>query len=130
MDKSINFPFKCYLKDKFTSFLLDNTDKLKENLDDYRKRNVNDISEIIYGANNNIELGQFIKDEIIIKSFKICGITKDMTGGEDYLFNGLDVINKHTILHKKRLANNENNTTTFRYVRRNESDSFSKILIF
>ena len=24
LDRSINFPFKCYLKDKFTSFLLNN----------------------------------------------------------------------------------------------------------
>ena len=47
MDRSINFQFKCYLKDKFTSFLLDNTDKIKENLDDCRKRIVKDISEII-----------------------------------------------------------------------------------
>ena len=93
LDRSINFPFKCYLKDKFTSFLLDNTDKIKENLDDCRKRIVKDISEIIYGSNNNIELGQFIKDEVIIKSFKICGITNDMTGDEDYLFDGFDVIN-------------------------------------
>ena len=118
LDRSINFPFKCYLKDKFTSFLLDNTDKIKENLDDCRKRIVKDISEIIYGSNNNIEL--------IIKSFKICGITNDMTGDEDYLFDGFDVINKLTISHKKRLVNNGNNTTTLRYVRRNESDSSSE----
>ena len=30
LDRSINFPFKYYLKDKLTSFLLDNTDKIKE----------------------------------------------------------------------------------------------------
>ena len=122
LDRSINFPFKCYLKDKFTSFLLDNTDKIKENLDDCRKRIVKDISEIIYGSNNNIELGKVIKDEVIIKSFQICGITNDMTGDEDYLFDGFDVINKLTISHKKRLVNNGNNTTTFRYVRRKESE--------
>ena len=49
-----------------------------------------------------------------------------MTGDEDYLFDGFDVINKLTISHKKRLVNNGNNTTTLRYVRRNESDSSSE----
>ena len=48
-----------------------------------------------------------------------------MTGDEDYLFDGFDVINKLTIIHKKRLANNGNNTS-FRYIRRNESDSSSE----
>ena len=31
LDRSINFPFKCYLKDKFTSFFSVNKDKIKKN---------------------------------------------------------------------------------------------------
>ena len=53
LDRSINFPFKYYLKDKFTSFLLDNKDKINEKIDECRKKIVKDISEIIYGTNNN-----------------------------------------------------------------------------
>ena len=91
----------------------------------FRKRIVKDISEITYGTNNNSELGQYIRDEIIIKFFKICGITNEQTVDEDYLFDGFDVINKPTIIHEKRLSNNGNNTY-FRYIRRNESDSSSQ----
>ena len=39
LDRSINFPFKCYLKDMFTSFLLDNKDKIKEKIDEFQKKN-------------------------------------------------------------------------------------------
>ena len=53
------------------------------------------------------------------------GITNDMTGDEYYLFDGFDVINKLTIIHEKRLSNNGNNAS-FRYIRRNESDSSSE----
>ena len=69
LDRSINFPFKCYLKDKFTSFLLDNKDKIKMKIDECRKRIIKDIYEIIYGNNNNIVLGHVIKDKVIIKYF-------------------------------------------------------------
>ena len=34
LDRSINLPFKCYLKDKFTSFLLANKDIINEKIDD------------------------------------------------------------------------------------------------
>ena len=29
LDRSINFPFKCYWKDKFTEFLLNNKEKYR-----------------------------------------------------------------------------------------------------
>ena len=84
LDRSINFPFKCYLKDIFTSFMLANKELSKEKIDDCRKRIVKDIIEIINNANNNKQLAESIRKEIIIKSFKICGITNDMSGDEDY----------------------------------------------
>ena len=37
LDSSIRFPFKSYLKEKFTEFLLDNKDIFKERLDECRK---------------------------------------------------------------------------------------------
>ena len=66
--------------------MLDNKDKIKKKIDEFRKRIIKDIYEIIYGTNKNIKLGQVIKDKVIIKSFKIWGITNDMAGYEDYLF--------------------------------------------
>ena len=70
LDRSVNFPFKCYLKDKFTSFLLANKDKFKEKIDDCPKRVIKDIYEIIYKTNDDKNIGHLIREEIIIKSFK------------------------------------------------------------
>ena len=62
LDRSINFPFKCYLKDKFTSFMLDNKELSKEKIDDCLKRIVKDIIEIINNANNNKSLAESIRN--------------------------------------------------------------------
>ena len=126
LDRSINFPFKCYLKDKFTSFLLANKDIINEKIDDCRKRVVKDIYEIIYKTNNDKNIGHLIREEIIIKSFKICGITNEMTGDEDYLFDGFDVINKLTLIKNRRTNDNGNKAQSSKYSRRNESDSSSE----
>ena len=126
LDRSINFPFKCYLKDKFTEYLLDNRDKFKESIEECRKRLIKNITEIINNTNvNNNEIGKFIRKDIIIKSFKICGITNAMSGDEDFLFDGFNVINQLTILKDRRL-NENNNTNYYRYQRRDESDSSSE----
>ena len=74
--------------------------------------------------NKNVT-GKIIRNEIIFKSFKICGITNEMTGDEDYLFDGYDVINKLTLLQEKRKNQNEKESL-YRYQRRNDSDSSSE----
>ena len=59
LDRPINFPFKCYLKDKF-----------KESIEECRKCLIKNITEIINNKNeNNNEIGKFIIKEIIIKIF-------------------------------------------------------------
>ena len=126
LDRSINFPFKCYLKDKFTDFLLNNKEKFKENIDECRKRLTKNIEEIVCNTNqNNNVTRKIIRNEIIFKSFKICGITKEMTGDDDYLFDGFDVINKLTILQERRKNKNEN-LNFYRYQRREDSDNSSE----
>ena len=126
LDRSINYPFKCYLKDKFTEFLLNNKDKNKESKDECRKRLTKNISEIIYNTNqNHNDTGKIIRNVIIIKSFKICGITNEMIGDEDYLFDGFDVINKLTILQEK-IKNQNEKANLYRYQRRNDSDTSSE----
>ena len=62
LDRSINFPFKCYLKDKFTNFMLNNKELSKEKIDDCLKRIVKDIIEIINNANNNKSLAESIRN--------------------------------------------------------------------
>ena len=74
--------------------------------------------------NKNVT-GKIIRNEIIFKSFKICGITNEMTGDEEYLFDGYDVINKLTLLQEKRKYQNEKESL-YRYQRRNDSDSSSE----
>ena len=126
LDRSINFPFKCYLKDKFTEFLLDNKDIIKESIDECRKRLTKNISEIIDNTNENSnDIGMIIRKEIIIKSFKIRGITNEMTGNEDFIFDVFDVINKLTILQEKKM-NNKEIGNYYRFQRRQESDTSSE----
>ncbi len=52
--------------------------------------------------------------------------TKDMSGDEDYLFDGYDVINRLTFIKEYREGNNKNKIG-FRYSRRSEDDSSSEI---
>ena len=65
-----------------------------------RKRIVQDILEIWKGIdiNNNKE---YIPASLIIKSFKITGISNFNDGTEDYLFDGYDVINNLNILNEQ-----------------------------
>ena len=48
-----------------------------------------------------------------------------MSGDEDFLFDGFNVINQLTIMHDRRL-NENNNTNYYRYQRRDEGDSSSE----
>lgn len=64
--------------------MLTNKEISKEKIVDCRRRIVKDIFEIINNANNNNSLAESKREEIIIKLFKICGITNDMIGDEDY----------------------------------------------
>ena len=73
-----------------------------------------------------MNIGHLIREEIIIKSFKICGITNEMTGDEDYLFDGFDVINKLTLIQSRRTNDNGNKAQNSKCSRRNESDSSSE----
>lgn len=102
--QTIIFPFKGYLKDKFSEFLLDNKDIIKESINECRKRLTKNISEIIDNTNeNNNDIGNLIKKELIVKPFKVCGITNEMTGDEDFIFDGFDIINKLTILKERKM---------------------------
>ena len=64
--------------------MLTNKEISKEKIVDCRRRIVKDIFGIINNANNNNSLAESKREEIIIKLFKICGITNDMIGDEDY----------------------------------------------
>ena len=63
----INFPFRKYLKNRYSDFLLFEN-KVKENISESRKRILN--GEICY--NNSKEFNYI--ENIIIKDFKITGI--------------------------------------------------------
>ena len=114
------------MKDKFIEILLNNKVKIKESIDECRKTLTKNIAEIIFNINNNNNYyGKIIRNEIIIKFFKIYGITNELKGYEDYLFNGFDAINKLTILQEKRKNQNEK-AILHRYQRRNDSETFSE----
>ena len=53
LDRAINYPFKKYLKHKYTDFILANNNTVKETMMDARKRIVNHILEIWNGKNSN-----------------------------------------------------------------------------
>ena len=65
-----------------------------------RKRIVRDILEIWKGKNINNNK-EYIPASLIIKSFKITGISNSNDGTEDYLFDGYDVINNLNILNEQ-----------------------------
>jgi len=88
------------LKNKYTDYILKDNISKKETMTEARKRIVQDILEIWKGKdiNNNKE---YIPASLIIKSFKITGISNSNDGTEDYLFDGYDVINNLNILNEQ-----------------------------
>ena len=71
---------------------------------DARKRIVKDILDIWKGKdiNNNNE---YIPTSLIIKSFKITGISNSLDETEDYLFDGYEVINNMNIINEQKKEN-------------------------
>jgi len=92
LDKLINFPFKKYLKNKFTDFLLFDQNE-KENIYESRKRILRDIDDIWNNSKNEYE---YINKETVIKSFKVTGISNKLDGSEDAYFDGYNIINNLT----------------------------------
>lgn len=92
LDRMINFPFKKYLKAKYSEFLLFDTSK-EESLSEARQRIINDIADIWFKDSKDYN---YINKDMAIKSFKITGISNKLDGTEDYLFDGYDVINNLT----------------------------------
>ena len=89
LDRLINFPFKKYLKNKFTDFLLFEQNE-KENISESRKRILRDIDDI---WNNNKNEYEYINKENVIKSFKVTEISNQLDGSEDEYFDGYNIIN-------------------------------------
>ena len=126
LDRAINYPFKKYLKHKYTDFILANNNIVKEAMMDARKLIVNHILEIWNGKDSNNK--DYISPTLIKNSFKITGINKAIDGLEDYLFDGYDVINNFSkenenrkVILKSRDApnNNEDNNINSSYKNQN-----------
>ena len=73
--------------------------KKDESISDARKRILNDINEICYA--NTKEFSGVNKDNII-KSFKITGISNELDGSEEQIFDGYDIINKLNIIKEPK----------------------------
>ena len=93
LDRCINFPFKKYLKLKFSEFLI-NENNIKSSLDESRIRIINDILSVWNGYKDEINKEKYIENNLLEKSFKLVGITNKMDGSEDQLFDGFDIINQ------------------------------------
>ena len=102
----INNPFKKYLKTKYSEFLM-SENKKDESISDARKRILNNINEIWY-ANTKGFSG--VNKDNIIKSFKITGISNELNGTEDHIFDGYDIINKLNII-KERKTNSDSDSS-------------------
>ena len=89
LDRMINLPFKKYLKNKFTDYMLFEK-KDKENISDSRKRILKDINDV---WNNNVINNEYINKDKIFKFFKITWISNNFDGSEDDYFDGYNVIN-------------------------------------
>ena len=105
LDGCINFPFKKYLKFKYTKFLI-SKQKIKESLDESRKRIINNVIDIWNRYKDAINKENYIEKELIEKSFKIISITNDMDGNEYLLFDGFDFINQLADLKETIIDNN------------------------
>ena len=93
IERAINFSFKKYLKAKFTEFML-NEDIKKERLDEARIRIISDIVDVWNGYKDITIKNEYISKVLVIRSFKITGISNLMDGSEDDKFDGFDLINE------------------------------------
>ena len=107
LDKLINFPFKKYLKNKFTDFLLFDQNE-KENIYESRKRILRDIDDIWNNSKNEYE---YINKETVIKSFKVTGISNKLDGSEDAYFDGYNIINNLTENNEDRNSDDSSYNT-------------------
>ena len=73
-------------------------------ISELRENIISDIIKIWYGNKNNTE--EYIKKELGIKNFKICGISNNMEGLEDELLVGYQIILK--LLDDKDTINDVN----------------------
>ena len=89
LDRMINLPFKKYLKNKFTDYMLFEK-KDKEIFLIQGKRILKDINDV---WNNNVINNEYINKDKDIKSFKITGISNNLDGSEDDYFDGYNIIN-------------------------------------
>ena len=77
--------------------------KKDESMSDARERILKDINEIWYANTKEFNV---INKENIIKSFKIAGISNELEGSEDHIFDGYDIINQLiTIKKQKQILN-------------------------
>lgn len=99
LDRAINFPFKQYLKSLYSERFIFYNEKSKNdnNIKNSRNYIISDIIKIWYGS--NLDKDDYIKKELVINSFKICGISNDMNGIEDDMFDGYEIISE--LLDKK-----------------------------
>lgn len=74
LDRKLNFPFKRYLKTKYSEFLLSYTSK-EESPSEARQRIINDIVDIWF---NDYKDYNYINQDMVIKSFKIAGISNNL----------------------------------------------------
>jgi hypothetical protein len=109
LDRCINFPFKKYLKFKFSDYSI-NEGGVKNNLDESRIRIINDILSIWNGYKDEISKENYIENSLIEKSFKLVAITNKMDGSEDQIFDGFDIINQLEYLKNEANVKLENNS--------------------
>ena len=109
LDRCINFPFKKYLKFKFSDYSI-NEGGVKNNLDESRIRIINDILSVRNGYKDEISKENYIENSLIEKSFKLVAITNKMDGSEDQIFDGFDIINQLADLKNEANVKLENNS--------------------
>jgi hypothetical protein len=97
LDRGINGPFKRALKFLFTEELIKNKEKVKESINDARLRIIENVNRIW-----NEKSTDYITSEGIINSFKVTGISNEMSGLEDSMFDGYDLVEKFLANNKTR----------------------------
>ena len=97
--RSINYPFKKYLKQLFSEYIFNKEEiNSKELLTESRRRIIKDICKVWYGKKDDETY--YISKESIENSFLITGISNKLDGTEDHLFDGFEVINN--LLYNKK----------------------------
>jgi hypothetical protein len=105
LDRCINSPFKKSLRNLFTQYLIENSHVNSESLDDARIRVIEDVNAIWNSEDN--EKYQFLSKDCIRNSFLITGISSDLSGKDDYLFDGYTVVDQHLKRDSQAKINSE-----------------------